>query len=395
MKAMRLTLLTGLVLVGLSCLAAVLSPVAGALRTGEPLAGVLLGTDKVDYAQHSDTLMVWNYDPRRSRLDVLSIPRDTKIALPGYRFHRINEVFAYHARETRSVPLAAHQVMEAVVFLLSFDDVSFAPRYFLHLDYDVFRKIIDLVGGINVHVDEPMHYDDKAGNLHIHYDPGDYHLDGQQSLEYVRFRGKSGDRGRILRQMEFVKRFLRKLSSPAIFWRAPKLVATLAAHLHTNLRFWDLPFLLMEAKHLRPERFNPSILPGTTKGVYWEKDPERTRLVVRQIVGRQAPLVTSEVKAEEGATTVKVWNASKTPGLALKVTRRLRAEGFDVLGWGNFGQRQTKTRVVDRSGDPEKAQRVARVLGAESVYSDVNPHLRVDVDVVIGDDCLEKMGGAR
>jgi len=382
--------LTGVFAVGMAGAAATFSPVAKSLRNGEPLAGVVLGTDKVTVARHSDTLMAWNYNPRLQKLDVLSIPRDTKITLPGYRFRRINEVFAYHFRNTDDAHRAAREVLNVVNGLLNTgNERFFDARYYLHVDYNGFREIIDLVGGINVHVDEPMHYDDKAGDLHIHFDPGDHRLDGGAALEYVRFRGLSGDKGRILRQMDFLKSLVAKLSSPVVALRAPRLFSTVFSHVHSNFKPWDIVFLALESKHVRPERLNPRLLPGHPKGPYWEMERDRVNLVVQQMMGFQKPLVTTEVKMEEGATTVKVYNGTRRSGLALKVTRRLRAKGFDVLEWGTYG-RQTKTRVLDRSGDYEKAQAVARALGVPFVFSDVNPKLRTDVEVLVGDDYVDR-----
>lgn len=48
--------------------------------------GAVIGTDLAEHAPHSDTLMVWLYRPSEGQLDVLSIPRDTRVDLPGYRF---------------------------------------------------------------------------------------------------------------------------------------------------------------------------------------------------------------------------------------------------------------------------------------------------------------------
>jgi polyisoprenyl-teichoic acid--peptidoglycan teichoic acid transferase len=388
MKMARVVALAGVAVVALCVLLATRSPVARALRAGQPVIGIVLGTDKVDSARHSDTLMAWSYDPVRSRLEILSIPRDTKIDLPGYRFRRINEVFAYHYGASRRVDKAAGHVMDAVRQVLNVEGpVSvFEPQYYVHVDYDGFRQVVDLLGGIEVHVDEPMRYDDRAGNYHIDMATGDHRLDGQQALTYVRFRGRSGDRGRILRQMEFLQGLMGKLSSPALTFKAPGLVAAVATNLHTNLGFWDVVFLALEAKHLRPERVNPRLLPGQPRGAYWEMDRERSALVVRQMLGQTAPLPSTVVKMEAGVTTVKVWNGTRVAGLALRVTRRLRAAGFDVLEYGSYNLRQTKTRVIDRVGDFEKAQRVARALGVDSVFSDVNPRLRTDVEVFLGDD---------
>jgi hypothetical protein len=81
-----------------------------------------------------------------------------------------------------------------------------------------------------------------------------------------------------------------------------------------------------------------------------------------------------------------VWNASGRVGLAIKVVRRLRTAGFDVVEWGNYNGRQNKSRVIDRSGQFERARTVAASLNVVSIYSDVDPGLRTDVDVILGED---------
>lgn len=383
---------------------AVRSPLATALRRGEPVEGILLGTDLAENAPHSDTLMLWRYDPQQTKLNVLSIPRDTKIDLPGYRFRRINEVFAYHYAAQRNVPAAVHPVMDAVTQLLP-SGGALQPRYFFQVDYQGFRRMIDRLGGVTVAVDEPMHYDDHAGNFHFHKDPGVYRLNGTEALGYVRYRGKSGDRGRILRQMEFLRSLLKLATSPTVFWRWPRALSEAAWALHANVRAFELPFLFVEGKKLRGPDINPWLLPGRPRGAYWEMDKERAAYVIQQILKGEsagaaagpsedeaaAPAVgtdeTAAAAPEAGrAPTVKVWNASGRPGLALDVTRRLRRDGFDVIDWGNYSGRQNKSRVVDRSGHFERARRVAERLGLLGAYSDADPALRTDVEVVLGED---------
>lgn len=402
--ALRGTAAAGAALAMFFSVAAVRSPLATALRRGEPVEGILLGTDLAENAPHSDTLMLWRYDPRQTKLNVLSIPRDTKIDLPGYRFRRINEVFAYHYAAQRNVPAAVHPVMDAVAQLLP-SGGALQPRYFFQVDYQGFRRMIDRLGGVTVSVDEPMHYDDHAGNFHFHKDPGVYHLDGLDALGYVRYRGKSGDRGRILRQMEFLRSLLRLATSPTVFWRWPRALSEAAWALHTNVGALELPFLFAEGKKMRGPDINPWLLPGRPRGAYWEMDKDRAAYVVQQILKGESAGAADAVSAEDSsreaegpeatggpapeagrAPTVKVWNASGRAGLALEVTRRLRRDGFDVIDWGNYTGRQNKSRVVDRSGHFELARPVADRLGLLGAYSDADPALRTDVEVVLGED---------
>ena len=386
----RLTAGAGLAAVVSLCLAATLSPVAGALRRGDPVSGIALGTDLAEHSPHSDTLLAWVYRPRQTRLDVVSIPRDTRLDLPGYRFRRVNEVYAFHHTARRDPLTAAAQVRNAVQHL--FRSAGGGPlfRHVVQVDFDGFRRVVDRWGGVTLMIDEPMDYDDNAGNFHVHFSTGLNHLNGADALRYVRFRGRSGDRGRILRQMEFLRSCARRLASPHILWRGPGAVGEALHAVTTDLSAADLLFLLFEARRWSSRSVHPWLLPGKPRGAYWEMDRERTAYVIAQLEGRSGDIPAVVEGTAESATapstviTVKVWNATGRAGLALRVARRLRELGFDVVEWGNYNGRQAKSRVIDRSGHFERARAVAEGLGVASVYSDADPALRMDVDVVLG-----------
>jgi LCP family protein required for cell wall assembly len=391
------------------------SDVARALRRGDPVVGAVIGTDLADHAPHSDTLMVWIYRPSETRLDVLSIPRDTRLDLPGYRFRRINEVFAYHYGQGRDADVAAKKVCEAVGSLFVKARATLQPPYYVQVDFDGFREVIDRLGGVTVSVDEPMDYDDVAGNFHVHLTTGVQHLSGLEALGFVRYRGRSGDRGRILRQMEFIQALFKRLVSPEIVWRAPRAMAEVFNAVHTNLSPWEMVFLAVEARRLTSQQVNTVLLPGYPKGATWEMDVERTAFILERMGkgkmpgGAKAPPLSVDLPSGGNASgsamvaeapmgspvseettskpiTVKVWNASGRVGLAIHVVRRLRAARFDVVEWGNYSARQNKSRVIDRSGQFESARKVAASLGVVSIYSDVDPGLRTDVDVILGED---------
>lgn len=390
------------------------SPVARALRRGAPLTGAVLGTDLAEHAPHSDTLLVWLYRPSRNQVDIVSIPRDTKINLPGYRFRRINEVFAYHFAQKRGAHVAADKVCEAVGHLFVKAGAVLTPTYYVQVDFNGFRRLVDRLGGVTLSVDEPMDYDDNAGDFHVHLSTGLQHFMGHDALGFVRFRGRSGDRGRILRQMEFIRALSKRLVSPEIVWRGPRATWEVYRAVHTNLSFWDLLFLVAEARRLTSGSVNTVLLPGRPKGAAWEMDVERTTFVLERLSlgGGEAsvPLPRSSDPSNAGVpldggaddeersagsldksdsgprVTVKVWNASGRSGLAFSVVRQLREAGFDVVDWGNYTGRQHKSRVIDRSGRFDRARRVAGSLGVGSLYSDVDPGLRTDVDVILGED---------
>jgi hypothetical protein len=90
-------------------------------------------------------------------------------------------------------------------------------------------------------------------------------------------------------------------------------------------------------------------------------------------------------RAPRGARIrVQVLNATTTRGLAQRATTVLRDRGFDVVEIGNNSERLDSTVVLDRSGHPEWAQRVAAAMGGAQVRSRPDSSRYVDITVLIG-----------
>jgi hypothetical protein len=86
----------------------------------------------------------------------------------------------------------------------------------------------------------------------------------------------------------------------------------------------------------------------------------------------------------ESRVRVQVLNATETRGLARRATMHLRDRGFDVLEIGTWSQRLDSTLVLDRSGHPEMARRVAQALGGARVESRPDSSRYLDVTVLLG-----------
>ena len=82
---------------------------------------------------------------------------------------------------------------------------------------------------------------------------------------------------------------------------------------------------------------------------------------------------------------VQVINTTRTRGLARRATRVLRDQGFDVVEMTTSGPAQDTTLVFDRSGHPEWAASVAKVLGpAARSESRPDSSRYLDVTVLLG-----------
>ena len=86
----------------------------------------------------------------------------------------------------------------------------------------------------------------------------------------------------------------------------------------------------------------------------------------------------------ETRVRVQVLNATGVRGLARRATMHLRDRGFDVLEIGTWNQQLDSTLVLDRSGRPEWAKRVADALGGARVESRPDSSRYLDVTVLLG-----------
>ncbi len=402
-----------------SLIASMLSPLSRSIRAQKPVLGLLVGTDWVDNARHADTMVLLRYHPAQRSLDVLSIPRDTRISIPGLRIRRMNEVYAYAFRTNNRNHDAAIRELARIIRVALFAGPEGAPgagaeaggaavsqasselpeiSYYAQLDYDAFRKVIDLLGGVPVTVDEPMHYDDNWGRLHIHFDPGRYVLNGQKALEYVRYRGHSGDYGRVARQQQFVLKILDRFKNPLNLVKLPRILFISIPSIRTNLNIFEKFLVLWELKDVGKHQIRLMQLPGRAQNGFWIPDPDGLSATARVLSeGPRAPLPEPDNAAEGGgsapvssgkASTVEVWNASSKPGLALTVVRELRAKGFDVVKWGNYKSRQTRTIVRDHKGNLEAARAVALALATPKteVFTHMESKPLVDIEVILGED---------
>ncbi len=81
---------------------------------------------------------------------------------------------------------------------------------------------------------------------------------------------------------------------------------------------------------------------------------------------------------------VEVLNATTTRGLARRATFLLRRAGFDVVLIGTADAQQDSTVVLDRTGHPGWAERVAKALGGAHVEARPDSTFYVDLTVLLG-----------
>ena len=93
----------------------------------------------------------------------------------------------------------------------------------------------------------------------------------------------------------------------------------------------------------------------------------------------------AQVRAPDSARVrVQVLNGTKVRGLARRATQLLRDRGFDVVETGTINDNRDTTLVLDVSGHPDWANRVAKLFPPSRVQARPDSSRYLDVVVVLG-----------
>lgn len=203
---------------------------------------LLIGIDYADpwsSVARTDTIMLTSFMPLQRTVNLLSIPRDLWVKIPGVGENRINTAHFYaESQQPGSGPQAVIDTIE--------QNFDFKIDYYLRVRFEGFREIVDAMGGVDITLDKPM-----AG-----YSPGSYHLNGRKALAFVRDRADSDDFFRMSNGQFMVKSMLRNLLNPLKWLRLPFVVKAFFDSIDTNIPLTAWPRLLITVALSGPNRIN-------------------------------------------------------------------------------------------------------------------------------------------
>lgn len=253
---------------------------------------LLIGVDEGGY--RSDTIMLLSVDGYSDRLSILSIPRDTMVKAKGYTTQKINALIGL-GKEAAS----RGKIEEPEELLIDMvKELTGLPiHYFLSVDFDGFKEIIDAVDGVDFNVPYNMDYDDPTQDLHIHLKAGQQHLDGEAAHDFVRFRHNNngtapgeyvlGDEGREYWQQEFLKELVRQKCKAQYISRIDDLFKVVKDNVRTNYTMKDLVNHLEFVQRIDFDEISSYQLPGQAEYIepaWWYKcDKEATKELINEV----------------------------------------------------------------------------------------------------------------
>jgi LCP family protein required for cell wall assembly len=255
---------------------------------------MIMGVDsREDDVGRSDTLMVATVDPTNEKISILSIPRDTRVKIAGHGYDKINHAFAF----------GGHDLSKKTVE----DFLNIPIDHYIVIDMQAFKRIINAIGGVDINVEKPMHYEDPwddEGGLVINLAPGLQHMDGDTAIEYVRFRDEEGDIGRIRRQQKFMRAVLKKLSSTDIITKLPGIIKEISSAVKTDLSIPKMLSLAGILKTAHENRLTTEMVSGTPLFIddinYWIPNILKLRETLAQTLGIDiTPQMTAIMRRED------------------------------------------------------------------------------------------------
>ena len=217
---------------------------------------LVLGVDeRLDDLGRSDTMLFFSVPSDGSQPLLISIPRDTMIWKKELQIYdRINNIYP-----TDGIDATVQMVRN--LFGVPVDG-------YIKVNIEGFVELIDIMGGVRIVVDEAMDYEDPYQDLYIHIQPGEQILDGQTSMEYVRFRADgTGDIGRIARQQKFLKAAMDQALSMNNLSKIPNMIRQGFSMVETNVSINKLLSLANTIIRNGISDFHSAMLPGD--GLYY------------------------------------------------------------------------------------------------------------------------------
>jgi LCP family protein required for cell wall assembly len=374
----------------------------------ERLNFLLIGADEQGGGHNTDTLIVVSIDPLTRRVAMFSLPRDTvdvpiPAGSPARAFFgsvyegKINSLFVNTRRRADLFPgtdaTRGYNALKALLGELYGLDI----KYFVEVNFDGFRQVVDALGGVTINVQIPVvddRYPAAEGRLkRVYIASGIQHMTGEQALVYARSRHGSTDFDRGQRQQRVLLSLRQQTDIARVLPRIDALASAVAGSVRTDIPRDLVPQLLglADAIDIRtlgsivftPPFYQREILTGDPRGYVIIPNVERIRAAVAAAFTADPAVEDRRARLTEEGAIVWVLNGSGIQGHASQIAGYL-----DFLGIAASAPNQppdgpvSATTIVVFNGAEERLTETIAAL--ESVFgvavtTAVDPDARFDV----------------
>lgn len=330
----------------------------------------------------TDTMLLLRFNPETRKLAILSIPRDTRTLIPGYRVSKINS-----ANVLGGPALTARATSD----LLGGVGID---RYVI-INVQGVQALVDALGGVNVYVPKDMKYQDDSQHLYINLKAGQQHLNGDQALQLLRFRyDEYGDIGRIQRQQMVMRALMDQSLNPTTIARMPKILSVIQSYVDTNLTVEELVALVGFAAQTNRAQIQMLTVPGDYSepgeydASYWLPHPDRITTMMAQHFDFGTVLSTA---SQPATLKVVIQDSTRQVNVAQALVSKLRLAGYGTIELDpTFKKPLAVTQILAQKGDAESAKAMREVLGFGEVRVESTGDLDSDITIQLGQDWLQQ-----
>ncbi|MDA1060300.1 MAG: LCP family protein [bacterium] len=296
----------------------------------------------------TDTIIVASLDDENKLLTLVSIPRDMYVKDEIIGNSRINEVY-YNAKNYYGSNTEGLNDMKDKV-----ENMMGIPiHYWVKLDFDGFKELIDALGGIDVYVEKSIYdpYYPKDGTFL--YEPfsiseGQHHLDGEVALKYARSRKTTSDFDRANRQQQIIYAVKEKaLQTEIIFSRdkITEILNTLKSNIETNITVKEILTLGSMAEDYSQDQISHKLIhddPTQCGGFLYTPAREfyNGMFILLpaggfEFIHRYSDLNFNLPTIATEKAKIHILNGTGTGGIAGETKQVLKRFCFDIVKFGN------------------------------------------------------------
>jgi LCP family protein required for cell wall assembly len=343
---------------------------------------------------HSDTLLIVHVAADRQWADVMSIPRDSWVNIPGCKMgngqtsspqtFKINEAFTLGNLYGNKTQLGTACTIRTVE-----QNTGIHIDHFVDVNFSGLKDMVNAVGGVPECNTTPI--DDPKSGLHL--TAGHHVLNGRQALGYVRARyslGDGSDLERIGRQQAFMASMINQVKSKLLnplaiyhFLDAATKSLTIDTALGGIHGLYDLASSLKNLPAGKVTFFTLPTYPRSyvdptdTANLLWTQPQDS---LIFQAFRDDKPVDKALIKhprtpqLSPGKIRVMVLNGTTQYGLQDSVGSALQQEGFVVAHTGNADvQTVTQTVIRYHAGQESQALLLAKRVHGAALLGEKGP----------------------
>jgi len=353
----------------------------------------------------ADTNMVLSIDTKNNKAAFISIPRDTRVYIPGKGYAKMN--YAHAAGEAEDPPNGIAVAKSTVE-----ETLGIPIQYYVRANFSGLKQAVNAVGGIDIDVKEPLSdpeypcetNENKSCGFKLAAGPT--RMDGSLALKYARCRkGTCGDDfGRGLRQQEVLNAIKEKALSLGTLSDPKKLndlINAFADNVKTNMSISEMQRAYNISKNISKENVYNVVFSLNDNG-FLKTDPSSSDLL-------PAAGNFEEIKkfVKDIFTLAPIWvedpgivieNGTTTVGVAGKLEDKITNLGLpiNVIAIQNAKTKDyTTSKIIDYSGGkvPNTIKYFEDLLGvkAEAAPEGQKAIQGQDLIIILGSDYADKI----